>query len=194
MRITNDDLKPSLDEALEHYGVQGMKWGVRRDQKALDRSAGRSLSKGRPRDDQIKDARGSVIRKKANLNKASVKVAKLEKAAYNARGKADVAKEKKLAPMNYKPGSNEWAKNIDPAREKEYEQNAKKAEAQVRLAQKQFQEAQKDFDNNPARALSARMTYGEMVVSSLFLTPVATVTLVGVTEGVAAKRRAELRK
>jgi hypothetical protein len=45
-RIVNDDYKPSLldEAALEHYGVKGMKWGVRRDQSALDRAAGRTKS------------------------------------------------------------------------------------------------------------------------------------------------------
>lgn len=42
MRITNDDKKPPLDEAIEHYGVKGMKWGVRRDQATLDKAAGRT--------------------------------------------------------------------------------------------------------------------------------------------------------
>ena len=39
MRITNDDKKPSLEEALEHYGVMGMKWGVRRSDKQLARAS-----------------------------------------------------------------------------------------------------------------------------------------------------------
>lgn len=33
-------------EILEHYGIKGMKWGVRRDRRTLDRLAGRTTSKG----------------------------------------------------------------------------------------------------------------------------------------------------
>lgn len=42
MRITNDDRKPSLDpESLEHYGIKGMKWGVRRTDAQLARARGK---------------------------------------------------------------------------------------------------------------------------------------------------------
>jgi len=37
-----------IDEFLEHYGVKGMRWGVRRSQAELDRAAGRRISKGKP--------------------------------------------------------------------------------------------------------------------------------------------------
>lgn len=33
MRVTNDDQKPSLEDAIEHYGVKGMRWGVRQGSK-----------------------------------------------------------------------------------------------------------------------------------------------------------------
>ena len=42
MITANNITKPSLEEAIEHYGVKGMKWGVRRDQAVLDRAAGRN--------------------------------------------------------------------------------------------------------------------------------------------------------
>lgn len=35
------------EEFLQHYGVKGMKWGVRRSQAELDRAAGRRSSRGR---------------------------------------------------------------------------------------------------------------------------------------------------
>lgn len=30
--------KPTLDEALQHYGVVGMKWGIRKDLKKTEQS------------------------------------------------------------------------------------------------------------------------------------------------------------
>jgi hypothetical protein len=38
----------SGEEALEHYGILGMRWGVRRTQAQLDRAAGRRVEKGKP--------------------------------------------------------------------------------------------------------------------------------------------------
>ena len=47
MKTIHDIEKPSLEEALEHYGVKGMKWGVRRTQAQLDRAAGRVKKAGK---------------------------------------------------------------------------------------------------------------------------------------------------
>lgn len=66
------DAKPPLDEALlEHYGVKGMRWGVRRDQATLDRAAGRKTAraerkanKPKSRSQQIKEARKDVLPKR----------------------------------------------------------------------------------------------------------------------------------
>lgn len=37
--------EPMSDAVLQHYGVKGMKWGVRRSQAQLDRAAGRRPSR-----------------------------------------------------------------------------------------------------------------------------------------------------
>lgn len=47
--------KMSVDDALAHYGVKGMKWGVRRDQAILDRISGRrTKAVGGTREDRKK--------------------------------------------------------------------------------------------------------------------------------------------
>lgn len=37
-----------LDDILAHYGIKGMRWGVRRSRAELDRAAGRRVAKGKP--------------------------------------------------------------------------------------------------------------------------------------------------
>jgi len=75
MTFTNE-LKPPLDEALEHYGVKGMKWGVRRSQAQLDRAAGRKrttvkerVAKSKAKTAETKDARARVASKERQLNR-----------------------------------------------------------------------------------------------------------------------------
>lgn len=68
MHITNDDKKPSIDEALQHYGVPGMKWGVR---KKSDRPAKKKHSELRREDKETRAARKSMVKKrKAEFKKA----------------------------------------------------------------------------------------------------------------------------
>ena len=51
MTFTNE-LKPSLEEALEHYGVKGMKWGVRRTPEQLGRARANRTAKLTPEQKQ----------------------------------------------------------------------------------------------------------------------------------------------
>lgn len=80
--------KPSLEEALEHYGIKGMKWGVRRSDAQLARARGapsprqvrdkvNQLEEKRVlRDRSIDVARKSVAEDNAKVTKARVKVVK----------------------------------------------------------------------------------------------------------------------
>ena len=45
MNTVNDISNPPLGEVIQHYGVKGMRWGVRRSQEELDRAAGRTKDK-----------------------------------------------------------------------------------------------------------------------------------------------------
>jgi len=47
----------SVDNFLAHYGVKGMKWGVRRQRRAEAKAARRELLKGRSRDEVKERAR-----------------------------------------------------------------------------------------------------------------------------------------
>lgn len=67
-------------EILEHYGIKGMKWGVRRDQRTLDRIAGRKTSEGSSKKttnsgkNQTKKAqRRSDVRNRRNLSDRDIR-------------------------------------------------------------------------------------------------------------------------
>lgn len=64
--ITNDDWKPSLldKNTLEHYGVKGMKWGVRRTDAELARARARRKQKVKDAGKKTKDVAGKPEVKK----------------------------------------------------------------------------------------------------------------------------------
>ena len=45
MKTVHSISNPPLEEVIQHYGVKGMRWGVRRSQEELDRAAGRIPAK-----------------------------------------------------------------------------------------------------------------------------------------------------
>lgn len=59
--------KPSLDEVLEHHGVKGQRWGVRRAASALGKAIDEANKKAAVRDEAIKTARVAHPQLKANL-------------------------------------------------------------------------------------------------------------------------------
>ena len=76
-----------MEKALSHYGVLGMKWGVRRDQKTLDRQAGRTYTKA--------PEGGSVSRQlKVRKAKEAVRTAKGLNAKREAKDELSIAKKR----------------------------------------------------------------------------------------------------
>lgn len=85
--------KPSLEEALEHYGVKGMKWGVRRSE--------HELAKARIRDGGSKPSRGGGKRAAANMGRSGKEIHKSRAAVKKQKAKITAAA-KKVADA--KPG------------------------------------------------------------------------------------------
>lgn len=68
---TLDTPLSEIDDELKHYGVKGMKWGVRRSQRELDRAAGRRERKSKKKfeKERVRDAKRTA--------KADVEIAKI---------------------------------------------------------------------------------------------------------------------
>jgi len=57
----------TLDEVLEHYGIKGMRWGVRRTPEQIDRARARRAKKGKPNTPVSEDAKeAATAQKKAS--------------------------------------------------------------------------------------------------------------------------------
>lgn len=167
--ITNDDWKPSLLDKteLEHYGVKGMKWGVRRSQRELDRAAGRTLEKGESRSKQIRKARVSVNRARDKQNRLEDKFYEKEakKEIVEARTFDNSVAKKRLDKINGREN------NTTPEQMEEARQASNKAHSEYRQAEAAFKKAQQDYEQHPKRAIAAKITYGEAALFSLLLTP-----------------------
>ena len=82
--VLEEQQKPELEDVIAHYGVKGMRWGVRRtpeqlakrqvrDNKVTDK-AGNKL-KGAERTARIKEARGNVKKQELAVQKAQIEKA-----------------------------------------------------------------------------------------------------------------------
>jgi hypothetical protein len=158
-RITNDDYKPPLldEEALEHYGVKGMKWGVRRDQRSLDRAAGRTpRTKSAQARKAVRDAGGTPYSGGG------------KKSAWNAaRSSADIKK----ARAKVKEANNKLMKLEDQR------DQAKTPAERARLT-KEFEKASAEFDRSHHRVVAAQMTTGGAAATgalALVVTPVGVI-------------------
>lgn len=148
-----------------HYGVKGMRWGVRRSQRELDRAAGRTPPKGRGRGEAIRNAR----RDSADTYSARSKAAKKR------NQKAQVVREvvKKGAgvtndgDLQKEPTAEQKAKLSDVHNSPEY----KKAQADFKRAEREYQKAREAHRDNPARAAATRATYGEAAAALALLLP-----------------------
>jgi hypothetical protein len=150
-QITNE-LKPPLDEALEHYGVKGMKWGVRRDQRTLDRAAGRPVSS--------RAARGMVkdeAKRLGTKNKGYRGMGKRGSMNSLRKGKDIRAARKRL--------------KVAESELKTIRKAAKKTPSPENTAK--LVKAQRDFDLNNDRVIASQLSVGEAAIPAILSLPVA---------------------
>lgn len=127
--------KPPLDEAIEHYGIKGMRWGVRRTPEQLARARGERLRKG----------------KSVTPTKAVAKVASQLKTANKARD-ADIKNAREQIPelkKKYKSAKKEYKVQRKEVGRKEAKKSLKPVQ-------------QKLWD---ARELGSKKTSGEALAS-----------------------------
>jgi len=147
MRITNDDKKPSLEEALEHYGVMGMKWGVRRDQAALDKASGRP--------NNSRSARAAVRNVGGTPNRGVGK-----KSTWNYMG----------SNKDVKNAREQVRKSNQKLMDAEDRLDSAKTSVEKAKAKKAFDKAESDFDTSHHRAIAAQMTAGEIGAIAILTT------------------------
>lgn len=77
-----------IERTLEHYGIKGMKWGVRRSQEELDRLAGRTPRKSRrARTSEARSMSDTELRSRINRIQMEQQYVKLTAPKTNAGAK-----------------------------------------------------------------------------------------------------------
>jgi hypothetical protein len=174
----------TLDEAIEHYGVMGMKWGVRKDEGSTKIKAPAGATKttrGVVADhNRMTD---SQFRRKYAVSKSryAKRVAKgdpdrsgnAKAAAAEAKIKAKATPKVKTPKPNsadIKRARNELARNNRRIMRTEDALDEATPENRA-AAQKAFDKALSDFENNPKRSVAVKMTLGEAAVSTVIFPP-----------------------
>ena len=84
MEVTQEKINSGQDY-LAHFGIKGMKWGIRRSQKELDRLAGRKSSSSK---EDVKNMSDDELRKKLNRLQMEQQYSKLTSRQMSAGEKA----------------------------------------------------------------------------------------------------------
>lgn len=159
MTALKNELKPSLEEALEHYGVKGMKWGVRRDQATLDRAAGRRSIK-KARRSQDKEDRQKTKMKNLYPDASLARRVAGHKTVNPAARSADIKQSRALVKKmrsDLKETSKKAKQSKDPQ--------------EIAKLTKQYVEQRGEIKRSHEVARAMQMTLGEVVAVSVITTP-----------------------
>lgn len=159
--ITYSDAKPDLldPEALEHYGIKGMKWGVRRTEEQLARARGAIKKSAK---DQVDVYKKGAKKTKAAYKKSRAKTKKIEKA----RGEVTEQRVRLLGSkiMSFRPDAEKRAK-------------AKQNHAKVK----------REYLTNPDRVTASMLTDGEKATAILLSVPGGLPSIAGATVALGAQ-------
>ncbi len=190
MRITNDDYKPSLDpESLEHYGIKGMKWGVRRTDDQLTRARGGKVGNAikksaKQQVDFYKPAARVATSGAKKVGGAAKKSAKQQVEFYTKpAGKAADAvrkrNENKMPTKSQSKRIKEARAELGPLRKNEFK-NAEgiKAKASIAFLGELSKEHSLEYRANPNRVTAYKRTSGEKVANLLLSLPTIGTSLI----------------
>lgn len=121
---------------LYHYGVKGMKWGVRKDSYASDKRVNSLMSESRSADKKAKDAYSEYKSAKKTAKAANKEYSKAYDKAYNFSARHPITQHIKKS-KNYKKSNDLWGKAYDAGKAANVAKaNKKQAKANLKIANK----------------------------------------------------------